>query len=129
MIKNLKFILILLVLTNINCSCRKDVKVFFKSSKYVGKYAVTVTSNASGQSCQQLITYPTTQKIIVVNYGKTDSTINVFGQEILLDSLGNDPWSSLKIHDDTLTYYYSEGPLGCKRNYNYNGVRFDTSPN
>lgn len=128
MIKYLKILTISSVLITFNHSCRKDTLPHYESSKFVGKYLVTITANKSGQYCQTPANLPTRTEIIIVDYGNTDSTINVFGKETYLNMEGNDPKSTLKIWDDTFSFGYSDGPLGCKIYYTYKGERFDTSP-
>jgi len=68
--------------------------------------------------------------IISVNYGKTDSTLNVLGRDVYLDSTGSyyAYHYGLRLWNDSIQSNFMNGGLGCGRYEVYTGFKISDKP-
>jgi hypothetical protein len=105
----------------ISCDKKGDIANDYRS-KYIGEYQVKKTISCYGPcwTCSS-----ENDTVIKVIYGLTDSTLNVLGREICLDSDGNyfDYHYELKIKNDSIYSNFMNGGLGCGKYEIYKGYR------
>lgn len=109
-------------------SCEKDENQSndFRD-KYIGKYQVTEKISCYG-SCSSCLFQRDT--VISVNYGLTDSTLNVIGRDVFLDSTGNyhSYHYGLRLWKDSIYSTFMNGGLGCGKYETYKGIRISDKP-
>lgn len=107
-------------------SCKKDdVKPNDVRAKYIGKYQVHEKISSYGSpECGEPFNRER-DTIISVIYGKTDSTLNVLGRDVYLDSAGNyyAYHYGLRLWNDSIYSYFMNGGLGCGQDEIYNGYK------
>ncbi|MDX2432741.1 MAG: hypothetical protein QNK35_17520 [Bacteroides sp.] len=112
-------------------SCNKDDnKPDDFRDKYIGQYQVHEKISSYGfPECGEPYSREK-DTIIVVNYGNTDSTLDVLGRDVYLDSAGNyyDYHYGLRLWNDSISSYFMNGGLGCGRNEVYKGYRISDQP-
>lgn len=109
-------------------SCDKDDN---KSNdfrdKYIGKYQVKENMNCYGAcgSCSYQ-----RDTVIGINYGLTDSTLNVLGRDVYLDSTGSyySYHYGLRLWNDSISSTFMNGGLGCGRYETYKGFKISNKP-
>jgi len=117
------FILILLIIGGLTFGCKKDNKPDFRD-QYVGVYAVK----------ERYVPYPPDtindtsyerDTVIIVDYGKTDTTLRVLGRDIYLDEHGHYGvyHYSLRLWNDSISSYFMNGGLGGGTRIYHDGVR------
>jgi hypothetical protein len=112
-------------------SCKKsDIKPGDFRNKYIGKYEVVEHVGSYGSiECGEPYSRER-DTVIIVNYGETDTTINVFGRDVKLDSSGifYDYHYSLRLWNDSIKSYLMNGGLGCGQIVTYLGRRVSEEP-
>ena len=109
-------------------ACKKDDKGPKDSrDQYIGKYQTTESINCYGP-CGTCSYQKDT--VITVSYGLTDSTLNVLGRDVHLDSAG---WYfsyhyGLHLWNDSVYSNYMNGGLGCGQYEVYEGYRISHEP-
>lgn len=109
-------------------SCGKDgVKPGDFRNKYIGKYQTKETIFCYGP-CASCSSQRDT--VISVNYGLTDSTLNVLGRDVFLDSTGfyYAYHYGLHLRNDSLFSTYMNGGLGCGQYETYIGAKVSNKP-
>jgi hypothetical protein len=95
--------------------------------KYVGSYQVKERIACYGP-CDTCFSEKDT--VIIVNYGLTDSTLNVLGRDVCLDTAGY--YASyhygLRFWNDSISSFYMNGGLGCGQYETYIGTRISGKP-
>lgn len=125
--KSWPILLLISGLIFLSCNKEDDKKNDFRN-KYIGKYAVhEEVSNFlgdSGSSSHEI------DEIISVNYGETDSTLNVLDRDVYLDSNGefHAYKFSLRIWNDSITSYYRWGGLGGGGSSETTGYKISSIP-
>jgi len=124
MVKNLKALLIIILLIPDIISCDREEPFDFRD-KYIGQYQVTEVRQSYGFPQCGSNYYSRRDTIIIVGYGQTDSTLSVLGRDVWLDSNGcyNAYHYSLRLWDDSISSFYMSGGLGCGTYVTYNGSR------
>lgn len=108
-------------------SCKKHNPELIRNdfrNKYVGNYQVVKTIESYGSpSCGQY--FYTSDTIITVSFGNTDSTLIVLGREVWLDS--SESYYAyhygLIMRKDSIDYNYMNGGLGCGNYEIYKGYK------
>ena len=109
-------------------TCTKDGnKPTDYRDKYTGKYKGSLIISCYGP-CDTCYTKKDTS--ITVKYGLTDSTLNVLGREVRLDSTGEyyTYHYVLRLWNDSISSFYMNGGLGCGQHEIYQGVRISNTP-
>jgi hypothetical protein len=114
----------------VNGSCNNDEDPTDFRDKYIGKYQVHETISSYGTTG---FTEPYSKEkdtVISVNYGATDSTINVLGRDVRLDSTGS--YSAyhyfLRLWNDSISSSFMNGGLGFGQKEIYLGFRISNTP-
>ena len=112
-------------------SCKEPIfKRYDKRYKFIGKYNVKKTINSYGSpECGEPYSYET-DTTIIVNYGKTDSTLDVFGRDVWLDSTGrySEYHYGLRLWNDSISSTWMNGGLGCGQYISHIGVKISNKP-
>ncbi len=98
--------------------------------QYIGKYQVQEKIRSYG-SPQCGIPYSRERDTIIsVLYGNTDTTLQVLGREVWLDSSGyfSAYHYGLRLWNDSIFSYFMNGGLGCGENITYEGKRISDKP-
>ena len=124
--RNLSIFIILIGLKFYSCDKDDNNPNDFRD-KYIGKYQVTESINCYGPCCTCSFQKDT---VIIVNYGLTDSTLNVLGRDVYLDSTGSyyDYHYGLRLWNDSISSYFMNGGLGCGKKEIYKGYRISDKP-
>lgn len=104
-------------------SCDKDdTKPSDFRDKYIGMYQVKEEINCYG-SCQSCSSQRDT--VIKVNYGLTDSTLNVLGRDVYLNSTGSyhNYHYTLRFWNDSISSIFRNGGLGCGQYETHKGLK------
>lgn len=127
----LKLISIIFILGLSFNSCKKDKSISpdFRI-KYIGKYQCVEKIYSYGSYlCGDSYSFEK-DTIISVSYGKTDSTLNVLGRDVYLDSM--DVYLayhySLSFRNDSIRSFFTNGGIGCGQYEVYSGKRISTKP-
>jgi hypothetical protein len=109
-------------------SCKKaDHESTDFRNKFTGRYQVTERINCYGLcgTCSSL-----RDTVIAVNIGLTDSTLNVLGRDVYLDSTGHyySYHYGLRLWNDSIPSGYMNGGLGCGQYETYIGFRISNTP-
>ncbi len=129
--KHLQLIRTVIIVGAISYSCVKDdyniSEHIDKRDGYIGKYQVKEKISCYGPcgSC-----FSMRDTIISVNYGKTDSTLNVLGRDVYLDSTGSyyAYHYGLRLWNDSIQSNFINGGLGCGRYEVYTGFKISDKP-
>jgi hypothetical protein len=122
--RSISYAIVFLIFTCLSAtSCKKDVNNLTDfRDKYIGRYQVTETIRCYGP-----IDPCSSQKdtIIIVRYGLTDSTLNVLGRDVFLDSTGryNAYHYGLRLWNDSIYSFFMNGGLGAGQYETYEGIR------
>lgn len=112
-------------------SCDKDDnKPTDFRDKYIGKYQVHESISSYGfPECGEPYSREK-DTVITVIYGDTDTTLNVLGRDVYLDSTGwfSDYHYGLRLWNDSLYSHFMNGGLGCGQNEIYEGYRISSEP-
>jgi hypothetical protein len=112
-------------------SCNKSpCKCHDFRDKYVGKYSVKEEVTSYGfPECGDPYHW-IRDTVISVNYGATDSTLEVLGRDLFIDSTGYyySYHYSLRLWNDSLLSYFMNGGLGCGQYEVFKGTRASTTP-
>lgn len=109
-------------------SCNKnDENPTDSRDKYIGQYAVWHIINKNGpiEKCGENY-YLKNDTIINVSYGETDTTLNILGRDVYLDSLGwfNTEYFNLKLWDKDISIYIeNKTSIWCTTYQEYQGHR------
>lgn len=112
-------------------SCKKPIfKQFDKRYKYIGKYSVHKTIKSYGfPEFGEPYSYET-DTTISINFGETDSTLNVLGRDVWLDSTGRygSYHYGLRLWDDSISSIFMNGGLGSGQYISYLGIKISNKP-
>lgn len=124
-----------LVLVVIICACftycdKEESKPLDFRDRYIGKYQVHESISSYGfPQCGEPY-FRERDTIISVSYGASDTTLNVLGRDVWLDSTGRyyDYHYGLRLWNDSIYSYFMNGGLGCGQYEVYEGFRISNIP-